>query len=274
VTNAPLGSVETTRGWGEVVLLLKGLNNHSNWKVFHADGYYSQTGTWSSWHEIGGTTNTALAGASNMIVAKGINDNAGYYNTYNPSSDSWSGWSSIGAGTTNAAYAITSYTGGPTSLAFGYYLFAKGINDNGIYLKSDAPLDPPAPPPPPPPPPGTLTDTATAYMTRQGGYPGDGVPIAWAVGFGSGIYAGALKGIQNPPSNNFAIYLVKAGHYSSECQDPNAVITLGPGQATSDMTSLYGVSAPALPIPIVACAGALGVTVPTVFPISVTYSHQ
>ena len=143
VTNAPLGSFETTGGWGEVVLLFKGLNNHSYWKVFHADGYYAQTGTWSSWHEIGGTTNTALAGANNLIVAKGINDNAGYYNTYNPSSDSWSGWSSIGAGTTNAAYAITSYTGGPTSLAFGYYLFAKGINDNGIYLKSNAPLDPP-----------------------------------------------------------------------------------------------------------------------------------
>ena len=167
VTNAPLGSFETTGGWGEVVLLFKGLNNHSYWKVFHADGYYSQTGTWSSWHEIGGTTNTALAGANNVIVAKGINDNAGYYNTYNPSSDSWSGWSSIGAGTTNAAYAIASYNGGPTSLAFGYYLFAKGINDNGIYLKSNAPLDPPAPPPPPPPPPGSTTDTATVNMVKE-----------------------------------------------------------------------------------------------------------
>jgi hypothetical protein len=273
VTNTSLGSFATSGGWGEVVLLFKGLNNHSYWKVFHADGYYSQTGTWSSWREIGGTTNTALAGANNLIVAKGINDNAGYYNTYNPSSDSWSGWSSIGAGTTNAAYAITSYYAGLDSLAFGYYLFAKGINDNGIYLKSNASLDPAGPPPPPPPPPGTTSSTATAYLTQQGGNPGTG-PVAWATYFGSGIYGGALTSIANPTFNNFVIYLVKAGHYASECTNANAVIALAPGASTSDMTALYGVANPALPIPIVACAGAPNTIPPSAFPISVTYTHQ
>jgi hypothetical protein len=268
VTNASLGSFETTGGWGEVVLLFKGLNNHSYWKVFHADGYYAQTGSWSSWHEIGGTTNTALAGANNLIVAKGINDNAGYYNTYNPSSDSWSGWSSIGAGTTNAAYAITSYNGGPTSLAFGYYLFAKGINDNGIYLKSNAPLDPPASPAPSPPPPGSTTDTATVNLIKQQGL------LAWATTFGIGLYGGRMKSITNPTFNNFTVKLLKAGKSSSQCSDSSAVIRLAPGAMTSDMTSLYGVADPLVPLPIIACTEApLGVTVPEAFPISVTYTH-
>jgi hypothetical protein len=271
VTNTSLGSFETTGGWGEVVLLFKGLNNHSYWKVFHADGYYSTSGTWSSWHEIGGTTNTALAGANNMIVAKGINDNAGYYKTYNPSSDSWSGWSSIGAGTTNAAYAITSYTGGPTSLAFGYYLFAKGINDNGIYLKSNAPLDPPAPPPPPPPPPGSTTDTATVNLIKQ---PIGSGQLAWATTFGVGIYGGRMKSITNPTFNNFIVKLLKAGKNSSQCSDSSAVIPLVPGAMTSDMTALYGVADPLVPQAIAACVDApLTVTVPQAFPISVTYTH-
>jgi hypothetical protein len=273
VTNAPLGSFETNAGHGEVVLLFKGLNNHSYWKVFHSSGYYTTDGWWSPWKEIGGTTDTALAGAGGMIVAKGIYDQAGYYNMYNASSDTWSGWASIGAGTTNAAYAISQYNGGPDSLAFGYYLFAKGINDNGIYLKSTAPLDPAAPPPPPPPPPGTITDTATAYLTQQGGNPGTG-PVAWATYFGQGIYAGALKSIANPTFNNFVIYLVKAGHYASECTNANAVIALAPGASTSDMTALYGVANPSLPIPIVACAGAPYTIPPSAFPISVTYTHQ
>jgi hypothetical protein len=270
VTNVGLGSMHNDYG-SNLVLLFKGLNNHSYWKVFRPAGYNTTNGTWTSWREIGGTTDVALAGGGDMAIAKGINDQAGYYNLYNESSDSWSGWSSIGAGTTNAAYAITKYDGGPTSLAFGYYLFAKGINDNGIYLKSNAPLDPPAPPPPPPPPPGTITSTATAYLQQQGGFPGDGVPIAWWTSFGAGIYGGQLKSIANPSSNNFVLYLVKAGHYSSECRDASAVVTLWPGQSTSDMGSLYGVTTPALPVPIVACSSA---PVQTLLPISVTYVHQ
>ena len=52
------------------------------------------------------------------------------------------------------------------------------------------------------------------------------------------------------------------------------VVTPAPGQTTSDMQTLYGNASPALPVPIVACAGAPGVTVPKVFLISVTYQHQ
>jgi hypothetical protein len=273
VTNAPLGSFEVDPGYGDVVLLFKGLNNHSYWKRFHAAGYYTTSGTWTAWREIGGTTDVALAGAGGMIMAKGINDQAGYYQTYNAASDSWPGWAALGVGTTNAAYAISQYNGGPTSLAFGYYVFAKGINDNGIYFQSTAPLDPPAPPPPPPVTPGPITSTTTTFMTQQSNA-GDGVPIAWWDSFGVGIPSGTLQSITNLGTNNFNIYLVRAGHFSSECQDPNAVITLGPGQTTSNMTSLYGTASPALPIPIVACAGAAGVTVPSVFLISVTYRHQ
>jgi len=271
-TNVSLGSMQTY--YGKEVLLFKGLNNHSYYKTFQPSGYYTMNGTWSSWKEIGGTTDVALAGAGGMIVAKGINDQAGYYNQYNEYNDTWSGWGSIGAGTTNAAYAIAQYAGGPTSLAQGFYILAKGINDNGIYLKSNVSLDPPAPPPPPPAAPGTITSTYTANMVQQSGYPGDNVPIAWWTEFGVGIYGGGLKQIQNPSSNTFNIYLVKAGHYSSECADPSAVITLGPGGSTSDMTSLYGVATPALPIPIVACAGGGPVLTPSVFPIVVTYVHQ
>jgi hypothetical protein len=273
VTNVSLGSMQNNTGFGELVLLFKGLNNHSYWKVFHSSGYYTSDGSWSSWKEIGGTTDTALSGAGNMIAAKGINDQSGYYNYYLPGSDSWSGWGSIGVGTTNAAYALTQYAGGPDSIAQGYYLFAKGINDNGIYLKATAPLDPPANPPPPPPPPGTTTSTATAWMQQQSGYPGDNVPIAWWTSFGNGIYAGRLQAIANPTSNWFVIYLLKVGHYSSECANADAVVPLAPGASTSDMQSLYGTSNPLLPVPIVACAGGGRTLPPSTFPISVTYTH-
>ena len=88
--------------------------------------------------EIGGTTDVALAGAGGMIVAKGINDQAGYYNPYNAANDSVERLErSRRRYDERGLRDQRSTTAARRRSRSGYYIFAKGINDNGIYFKSN-----------------------------------------------------------------------------------------------------------------------------------------
>jgi hypothetical protein len=56
-----------------------------------------------------------------------------------------------------------------------------------------------------------------------------------------------------------SIYFVKAGHWTTECNNPNAVVPVSEGQSTTpaQITAIYGQSQPNFsttnPLPFVAC---------------------
>ena len=82
---------------------------------------------------------------------------------------------------------------------------------------------------------------------------------------------GTLVKLRNP--NQFSLDLLKLGRPSANCfSDPSSVVHLGPGQATTDMQSLYNNPKPPLPVGILTCIENAA-SLPLIVPIEVTYEH-
>lgn len=99
---------------------------------------------------------------------------------------------------------------------------------------------------------GELEATVLFLLQSQPVWEGN-LPYTGTFGYGTN---GHLTKIELPSGlSNVILMLVKGGHDTSECNDPDAVVILRPGQSTTsdDMASIYGIPAPPLPVPIVAC---------------------
>ncbi|NUP46542.1 MAG: hypothetical protein HOW97_04400 [Catenulispora sp.] len=125
---------------------------------------------------------------------------------------------------------------------------------------------------PPPPPGGTSPSTAFMNLTEQPVVSG---PIPYAGTF-AGPTTGTLLSITYPSAGHAftSIELLKAGHTSAECDDPNAVVVLNPGQTTtaSDILAIAGVAAPtftmARPLSLVGCF--IGTPTPSFFSVQLS----
>jgi hypothetical protein len=132
-------------------LFVTGKNDSAIYVKSTADGI-----TWSGWNAVGSTTNVALSATAYhsastnrlYLFAKGEND--GIYVNSSADGVTWSGWSQV-----NGAIVVSPYGSLTTDVALGsaafhldalylaVYLFAKGENDQGIYVNVLYPdLDP------------------------------------------------------------------------------------------------------------------------------------
>jgi hypothetical protein len=110
---------------------------------------------------------------------------------------------------------------------------------------------PTAPPPPPPPP----EQFSRRYLVGQ---PCGPLGCSFRPYF---LYdpflTGTLKSFRNPSSTTFGpgitINFVKSGFTTDDCGKPSAVVTLPPGQTTTDIMGIYGNSKQKLPVRMTAC---------------------
>ena len=81
---------------------------------------------------------------------------------------------------------------------------------------------------------------------------------------------GVLTKIFNPNPNILSI--IKIGHGSADCHNPNAVLVLNSGSSTEDMQSIFNTRTPSLPIWISSClvSGEASGTISLVL----TYTYQ
>jgi len=128
-----------------------------------------------------------------------------------------------------------------------------------------------------PPPPHTQTATQTIELFQQPIFEGS---IPYISTFPPiGFITGNLQkiSIPSPEPGITSVSFVKLNHSTLECgSNPDAVITLTPGQSTTPtmLTQLFGAASPAFPVHFTACiAIPLGQPVPTNVAITITYTY-
>jgi hypothetical protein len=82
---------------------------------------------------------------------------------------------------------------------------------------------------------------------------------------------GTLTKIQNDRTNNAYVYIIKQGYTSEQCNKPNAVVALAPGQSTENIMSIT--SNPRLPIYVAACIFTTG-TVPDSITLTIGFTFK
>ena len=112
--------------------------------------------------------------------------------------------------------------------------------------------------------------TYTLSLVRQDIYQGN-IPYLGRFPTAGNLPSGTLRKV-SLNAGWPALFFIKPGRSTDECEDPSAVVRLNPGATltAAEMTELFGAATPALPIVFVACAQAT----PTLYnyiPIKITY---
>src|SRR6185436_15711164 len=128
-------------------------------------------------------------------------------------------------------------------------------------------VTPSAPQPPPPPPPVRVSATYQTWLVQDVVYSG---ALSFSAYFGQAIYGGQLASLTNP--NPYYVSLIYPFGDNNDCFVSGRSVTLAPYQSTtaSDLSLLYGTTAPALPIGIRGCAN---VGLNGYLPINVNYTY-
>jgi hypothetical protein len=96
-----------------------------------------------------------------------------------------------------------------------------------------------------------------------------------------GTLDGTLTRVANP-RNSVWLGFLKSSYGSDDCGNPDAYVLLRPGDTMTEdqMSTLFGSSSPALPVPFVVCSGAAGqstanggLTFPPL-PLNITYTRR
>ncbi|GAC1370827.1 MAG: hypothetical protein NVS2B12_22110 [Ktedonobacteraceae bacterium] len=124
-------------------------------------------------------------------------------------------------------------------------------------------------------PPSPQTTTQTIELFRQTVFEGS---IPYIAKYPSiGFLTGTLKQITIPspePGITFVSF-VKVNRSTQECGNPDAVVSLRPGESTTPniLAEIFGTVSPSFPVTFVACIGVpLGQPVPTSVAITITYT--
>ena len=129
---------------------------------------------------------------------------------------------------------------------------------------------------PPPLPPPLQTGTQTIQLFQQTVFEG---PIPYVTTYPPvGFLTGNLTQIKIPSPDPGISYVsfIKVRHSTEECNNPDAVVTLRPGESTTPNTlaEIFGVASPAFPVSFIACIGVpQGQPLPTSVAITITYTY-